>query len=454
VRRQGGTDIALDDLIVTQAVNDQPLILNKDTVVRAVVSTTATGPLQARVVVDFEGRTFEETGTLEDGKGTIDVFVGAPTRLQSQTISARVEVIGEMTDADPTDNSRSVTLPVVRPEEDIVAFFLPVDWTEDQRRRYNFDTEFPRFVRENAAYLEGAYPLGQDQITVDYTLSPHMLAANEKRLATNQGESDMISSHLLYATISLAARRLKPDATLVVGVFPPGWFAAHGKKSTLGLALGDVNGTVTAQYVLTDATTSAHELAHLYWMYEDYDFAVEPTRPFTWIDRSGYYVQQQEPKDIDGGNQIPTFLSAYSPERPSWVDSRIYEYLTAKFTVGRDGRVSEPLVLAATISRQVEPEGLPIPSDYAAGYQRFEPEQTVYISIALAGMGGGERLEVRWFHGDRQVLTDQDVVNPGDGWYAFSMRNRRGLPEGEYRVETFLDGGLVKSSRFQVKSSE
>jgi hypothetical protein len=454
VQTQGSTDLSLDDVIVTQAVYNEPLIFNKETVVRAVIGASGANAYQAKVTVEFDGKTYSETKPVQGKQTIVDVLVGAPQNFQTQTINVRVEPTAQVTDDDESNNSKSVTLPMVKPSERIVAYFLPVDWTDDQRQRYNFGVNFPKFVDENAIYLRSAYPLPRDQIVVDYSIVPHMLAAGEKRLANNQGDTDMVSSHLLYATISLAARRLKPDASLVVGVLPPGWFAAHGKRSTLGLALSDVKGTVTAQYVLTDATTSAHELAHLYWLYEDYDYSIQPPRPFTWLDRSGYFVEKRTPEEISASKQIPTFLSAYAPDKPSWVDTRIYEYLTAKFTIQNNGQVTEPMILAATIARQVEPDDKNYPSDYSAGWQRFEPKQTAYVSVGAAGMRGGETIEARWFLGDRQVFQDSKMAKPGDAWYAFSLRSKNGMPEGNYHVDIYLDGRLVKTSKFEVKSSQ
>ncbi len=451
---QTANDLSLDDVIVTQAVDNEPLILNKDTVVRAVVGSSFRNAIDAEVTVEFDGKTFTGTKPVQGQRTVIDVNVGAPETMQTQNINVRIAPARDTSEADPSNNARTVTLPVVRPNVHIEAFFLPVDWTPEQRQRYNFEAEFPKFVEENGTFLKGAYPLGKDQITLDYTLTPHMLAANEKRLANNQGDNDMISSHLLYATISLAARRLAPQATLVVGVFPPGWFARHGSPNVLGLALGDVKGTVTAQYILTDPTTSAHELAHLFWLYEDYDYAIKPPRPFTWLDRSGYFVQKQLAQEISRNKQIPTFLSAYTPDKPSWVDTRAYEYLTAKFTIQNGGEVSEPVLLAATLARQIEPDDKNYPSDYAAGYQRFEPKNTVYVSVGAADMRGGEVLEARWFQGNRQVLTSQQTLPAGSGWYAFTIRNKSGMPEGNYRVDIYLDGVLNKTSRFEVKSSQ
>lgn len=451
---QGAPDVSLEQVHVTQAVYDEPLVFDKDTVVRAIIGYTGAGATNVRVTVDFDGKTYTETKPVEGQETPVDVFVGAPQNFRTQTVNVRVDAVDSAADADVSNNAQQVVLPMVKPNEKVTAFFLPVDWTEEQRARYNFLTTFPKFVDENREFLKGAYPLGNDQLVLDSTLAPHMLAPNEKRLADNRGEADGQAMHLMYATISLAARRLRPDATIVVGVLPPGWFAAHGKRGALGMALRDVKGTVTGQYAPTDPTTSAHELAHLFWLYEDYDYSVSPSRPFTWIDRSGYFVQAQEPQEISDTKKIPTFLSSGDPEKSFWVDTRAYEYLMARFTINENGQVSEPMILAATMANQIEPDGKNYPSDYSADFQRFEPDQTTYVSVGAAGMKGGETLEARWFNGNQQLATANQVLNPGSAWYAFNIRDKSGLDQGSYHVDIYLDGKLVKTSRFEVKSSE
>jgi hypothetical protein len=453
-RAQTASDISLAAVHVTQAVYGEPLILGKDTVVRAVVGYTGADATEVRVTVEFDGKTFAETALAQGKETAIDVFVGAPQNFQTQTINVRVDALNATADVDLANNAQTLTLPMVKPNETIRGYFLPVDWTAEQRARYNFDTKFPEFVQENLNFLRGVYPLSKEQITLDYTLAPHMLAPNEKRLVDNQGETDGQAMHLLYATIALAARRLKSDASLIVGVLPPGWYAAHGKRGALGMALRDVKGVVTGQYAPTDPTTSAHELAHIYWLYEDYDYAISPGRPFTWIDRSGYYVQERAPQEISDTKKIPTFLSSGDPDQSFWVDTRAYEYLMARFTINGNGQVSEPLILAATMANQIEPDGKNYPSDYAAGFQRFDPDQTVYVSVGAAGMRGGETLQARWYLDNQELFTDKQTLNAGSAWYAFALRDKSGLADGAYRVEIYLDGKLVKTSKFEVKSSQ
>ena len=110
------------------------------------------------------------------------------------------------------------------------------------------------------------------------------------------------------------------------------------------------------------------------------------------------------------------------------------------------------MLLAATMARHVQPDGEDDPSDYAAGYQRFDSDGTVNVSVAAAGMKGGETLEARWFQGDQQISTEQKTLNPGNDWYAFSLHNPDGLDPGSYHVDLYLDGKLQKTDQFEVRS--
>lgn len=445
------TDLAIADLIVTQAVNDEPLIVGKPTLVRVVVKAPDGASTQAQVTVDFGGETYSATETITPPSTTVDINVDPPSAVAPVVVNAQVQPAGDLTDPDPSDNSKSATLAVVQPNQKIEAYFLPVDWTPEQMQRYDFPASFEKFVREQGDFLRGAYPLGVDQITLDYSVVPHMLAADEKRLTNSQGDEDIPAEHLLYASIALAGRRLAPGATLIVGIFPPGWFAQHGDPGTLGLSLRDVPGTVTDQYLPGQPLVTAHELAHQFWLYEDYDYSVKPPKPFTYIDRPGYWVQQRVPEISTGSKRIPTFLSASNPGVSYWVDTRIYEYLMAKFTIGTSGQTSGPLVLSATMARGIEPGNYP--SNYAAGFQTFAPKQPVYCSVAAANVQAGQTLEARWFLNNSSVKTERQTTQAGSAWYAFALSNRRGLAEGSYRVEIYLDGQLVKTSLFTVKNN-
>lgn len=446
---QAGTDLAIQDLIVTQAVYDEPLIVGKQTVARVLVYAPGSQSTPATVRVSWEGQTFTQSASIGGAPAFVDVPIGAPTEVKRATITASVEGAGA--DSDPSNNTRTVTMPVIKTAEKIVVYFMPVDWTRDQIERYNFTSAFPQFVADTTQFMSGVYPVAQDQLVTDYTMTPHMLAPDEKTLSTNRGSFDALSAYRLYASISRAGRRLRPDAFAIVGVFPPGWLAAHGETKALGFALSGVKGVVSSMFIFDYSKTATHEVGHLFWLYEDYDYFVSPPRSSTFIDRSGYWVQRGQAQDVNAPDKIPTFMSGGAIK--AWVDTRIYEYMIAKFIIGMGGQVGEPLVLAATMASQVEPDGRNYPSDYSAAYQRFEPKDRVYVSVAVAGMQGGEKLEARWYRGNQQIASDSQAIKAGEGWYDFTIADRNGFPEDKYRVEIYLDGKPVKTSRFEVKSS-
>ena len=66
---QANADLALEKIFVTQAVYDEPLILNKDTIVRAVIN--APQAMDAQVTVQFDGKEFKETKALKAGTNNV-----------------------------------------------------------------------------------------------------------------------------------------------------------------------------------------------------------------------------------------------------------------------------------------------------------------------------------------------------------------------------------------------
>jgi hypothetical protein len=447
-------DLVLKDFIVTQAVDGEPLIVGKATIARAVIAFDGSTSYPAKVDVQFAGKTFSRSATITAPQTIVDVPIDSPGTVTPAEFRAEVHVTGELPDADLSNNSKELTLPVVMPTQNLVAFFLPVDWTPEQMERYNFSTNFPKFVQDSTDFLRATYPLADDQVVGDFTLTPHMLTVAEKQVADSTGNEDVRIEHLLYATIAFAARRLRPDATLVIGVFPPGWFDKHGRVGVLGLTLPDVKGTVTGLFTPSNPIIAAHELGHLFWLYEDYDVLLKPPKKVTLIDRPGYWVQKGQPEENSDTHPVATFLSRYTGTTGFWVDSRIYEYLLAKFTVDGGGQASGPMVLAATMAKRVEPDPKNYPSEYSAGFQRFEPTDIIYCSVAVINLRAGQTLEARWFVGDQNILTDKKLIENGTGWYSFGAYNADGLTEGDYRVEIYLDGQLAKVTRFSVKSSQ
>lgn len=445
---QSAPDLMVSDLIVTQAVYGEPLVLGKQTVARVVTASADRKLYRGEIIVTFGDQTFSHQVQVGGTKTFTNVGVGAPSELKTLTVTAEVKPAPGSADPDLSNNTKTVTLPVVQSAKHIILYFLPVDWTPAQRTRYDFENAFPPFVKEQTDFFRGIYPLPESQIDSAYTPVPHMLAAYEKQIADSSGNEVGVGFDLMFGSASLAARRLRPDATLVVAVLPPGWFVQAGYPGPLGLSSRQIKGTVLSLFSPTDSITSAHEAGHIFDQHDDYDFSLNPPRNGIPIDRTGFWVERGQTFDPKAGRTINTFMSAAGLIQ--WTDTRIYEYLMARYVIDAQGGASEPLILAATMTDKIAAQGDESPGLVSAGLVRFPSEEPILVSVGAAAMQGGESIQARWFRGDTVVHEEETQARAGNAWYAFGIQNEKGLTTGKYRVEISLNGTLVKTDAFEV----
>ncbi len=449
--QSGEVDLAVTELSLVQAVSDEPLVLGKATDARVRVTLPSSENVNAKVTLDVKGKTFERTARLVGPQATVMLRIDEPRRLEPVTAKVSISPLAPVTDLNPANNSKTVTYQTVQTAEKVVAFFLPVDWTPEDQSRFNYNETLKKYVQGAADFFVGAYPLATDQIIVDFTMTPHVLTTFEKTLVDSAGKFSYRNALALYGSISIAGRRYRPDADIIVGVLPPDWFKNHGQPKTLGLTLMAVKGTVTGQFDPNEMTTAAHEVGHLYSLYEDYDFAVKPPRPGVEILVPGYWVQHEQELANTPSRKLWTFMSSGSKQVLYWTDRRIYDYLLAKFAL-RGGTASAPLILAATMAWDVEKEGYP--AEYSAGILRFEPTQPVYCSVAGIALKAGSRLEVKLYRGNTLVKTDNQTAVAGNKWYVFLIADANTLKQDKYRVDVYLDGQLTQSNQFEIKASQ
>jgi hypothetical protein len=109
-------------------------------------------------------------------------------------------------------------------------------------------------------------------------------------------------------------------------------------------------------------------------------------------------------------------------------------------------RPSEPLVIRTV---QV---GRSLNSDNSVGAltTRFEPEDTIYVSV-LTAAPGTSTITAKWYY--QGVLINESSK---EGSYRdaaateFHLLNTSGFPAGAYRIEILIDGELKETRNFTV----
>jgi hypothetical protein len=82
----------------------------------------------------------------------------------------------------------------------------------------------------------------------------------------------------------------------------------------------------------------------------------------------------------------------------------------------------------------------------------FAPQDTVYVSVAMSGSGGADRLTAAWRSQSGEVVQQSSVpIGPPGENTAFHLSQPKGLKPGTYKVIVFLGGDSVETRVFAVK---
>ncbi|HBY92710.1 MAG TPA: hypothetical protein DEP84_01910, partial [Chloroflexi bacterium] len=330
---QGGAQVI--EVSPIQVLAGFPLVAGKATVVR--VAIRAEQPGRATLTVVFDGHDYRQDVRLQAGQQWVDVFVDPPHKAGPLTVTASL--------SGGASGQSTLDTVVVSPTRGLKIFYMPTDWTPEQRRRYQYDAIVPKFVELQTDFLEAVYPLPADHVEADYTTTPHMVRTNEKALVDAGGTVDNRALSTLYGTVYLAARRQAPDADLMVAVLPPDWFGTYmASPATVGLQFKLVSGLVLAQIGIRGVVNldeqkpivASHEIGHVFRLNDEYDYSKSPPKRGDRIDLPGYWVIRHEPKEDSA--KMPTFNFMGAAGLPDyWVRSEVYSALLKAFT-DWDGR--------------------------------------------------------------------------------------------------------------------
>ena len=82
---------------------------------------------------------------------------------------------------------------------------------------------------------------------------------------------------------------------------------------------------------------------------------------------------------------------------------------------------------------------------------RFKPDDTIYASV-LTDRTGSSTILARWSYAGRVVIETQKKVSyKGAAATEFHFESAGGFPEGDYKVDIFVDGQPVASRDFRVQ---
>ena len=108
-----------------------------------------------------------------------------------------------------------------------------------------------------------------------------------------------------------------------------------------------------------------------------------------------------------------------------------------------------PSVDNVTLATSVDSSFKPIGSVTA-----FAPTDKFYASAQVSNLVVGTKVEARWYLGTDEITQGRTVLTAdkaGSGYNSFSLSNSSAFPVGDYKVEIYLDGTLVKTVPFKVQ---
>lgn len=126
----------------------------------------------------------------------------------------------------------------------------------------------------------------------------------------------------------------------------------------------------------------------------------------------------------------------------------------------RTGKLAGAVMLALTAAACSQPItvetiqlGRSLNADQSVASQAttFKPNETVYVSALNSARGHGT-IAVKWYYGSQMLSERSKTVKfQGAGATEFNISSATGFPEGDYRVEVFVDGTSVGTRNFNVR---
>ena len=87
--------------------------------------------------------------------------------------------------------------------------------------------------------------------------------------------------------------------------------------------------------------------------------------------------------------------------------------------------------------------------------ETFQPNDTIYASVATEGSASSATLRARWTFEDGQVVDEstRTIASNNRERTEFHISKPNGWPTGKYKLEVFLDDRSVETKNFEVRAN-
>lgn len=87
--------------------------------------------------------------------------------------------------------------------------------------------------------------------------------------------------------------------------------------------------------------------------------------------------------------------------------------------------------------------------------ETFQPNDTIYASVATEGSASSATLRAQWTFEDGQVVDEstRTIASNNRERTEFHISKPNGWPAGKYKLEVFLDDRSVETKNFEVRAN-
>ncbi|MCD6554316.1 MAG: hypothetical protein DRI52_01930 [Chloroflexi bacterium] len=107
----------------------------------------------------------------------------------------------------------------------------------------------------------------------------------------------------------------------------------------------------------------------------------------------------------------------------------------------------EPTIESAVTCKDITDDYKPVNET-----STYAPEDTFYCSVKASNLKQGQTMTWKWYYGD-EFLYEQPLTldKSGSGYVAAYLSSDQPWPQGDYKVEIFLDDVLAQTVTFSVQ---